>query len=96
MSSLINNFIKENIVWIIVLIFTVGSYYAVLKTTCEDVSKIKSEQVLQDSRTSQLEKAVVKMDFIQEDITEIKDDIKSIKSVILKPIGPSGSYAMIK
>lgn len=81
----IKQFISANLIWIITLLFSIGACYAVLQNNTKSIDQLAIEQRSISERTVMLEKCVIKINYISEDIIEIRSDLKDIKSVLLKP-----------
>jgi len=78
-------FIKGNIIWVITTLFFLGVIFANIKF--QERKLDTSINDIKENRISiqNIEKTMVKIGGIEQDISEIKDDCKAIKAIILKP-----------
>lgn len=86
--------ITDNIVWIISLLVGIGIYMTIITNHDKQITVLDTEIKTDKTRIEQIEKTIVKLDYIKEDIIEIKSDIKEIKSVLshkTEPIACDGS-----
>lgn len=90
----------DNLVWIITILIAIGSFVATSayqgKAIEDNNIEDKSVHSKLAEKISDIEKTCIKLDSIQSDIKDIKDDIKEIKKIILKPaITDKDSYKAI-
>jgi len=80
------DFIKKNIIWIITTLFFLGITYATILTQSDKI--VDNTKDVRENKISiqNIEKTLVKLDSIEQDISEIKDDCKDIKRIIMKPV----------
>jgi hypothetical protein len=80
--------IAENVIWIITTLVAVGAFAATVKYQGDAISENSKNIAVIQSEVISNDKEHVKFDMIRNDIKEIKEDIKDIKKIILKPAIP--------
>jgi len=78
----------ENLVWFITTLVAVGAFAATVKFQGDAISENSKEIAIIKELSNNNEKEHIKFDGIRTDIKEMKDDIKEIKKIVLKPAIP--------
>ena len=82
--------LQKNIAWIIGILFLVGVTYQVIQTVKDKVVKNSTSIENVEGRIENAEKVLTKLTYIEQDINDIKLDIRDIKNVILEPVYKAG------
>ena len=78
--------VTDNLPWIITTLLAIGAFGATIKYHGDVIAangKLNDEN---RDRISAMEKTVIRLEIIQEDIKIIKEDIKDMKKILFKPV----------
>jgi len=85
MKSIKEIFVR-NLPWIITSLLAVGAFVATVKYQGDAIAACEKLNEENRDRIFAIEKAMVKLEIIQEDIKTIREDVKDIKKVVFRPI----------
>ena len=86
MSDLLSKIIDKNAAWAIATLISVGIFIGTVKYLGDSVAVNSAILEKDRERISAAEKALVRLDAIENNISEIKVDIKEIKKIIFRPV----------
>lgn len=81
----LKDIIESNLPWIITTLLAAGAFGATVKYQGESIASIDRSVSMDRIRIENVEKNLIRFEQVQNDIKEIKDDIRDIKRIVLRP-----------
>ena len=75
----------DNLPWIITTLLAIGAFAGTVNYQGKAIESANTSLNADHERIISMEKALVRVELMQNDIQEIKSDIKDIKHIVLKP-----------
>jgi hypothetical protein len=79
-------FTPATIIWIIGVIVTVGLYIGIIQNSAQAITELRSFDSAIDVRIDKIEICLTKLTTIDNDINQIKTDLRDIKGIIYRPV----------
>jgi len=77
--------VVDNLPWIITTLLAIGAFGATIKYQGEAIASNDRADSVAHEKIYTIERTLVRLESMQEDIRTIKEDIKDIKKIVLKP-----------
>ena len=84
-SKSVKEILIGNLPWIITTLLAIGAFITTVKYQGEAIASSALTMAADHERIVEVEKSLVRIESIQDDISEMKSDIKDIKRIILRP-----------
>lgn len=81
----INSLVSKNITFILSSIVALGVLIATIQVSAANIQSLSNEVAAYNIRVQTLEKCVVHLVSIEQDINEMKTDIKEIRTTVFRP-----------
>ena len=79
----VRGWFSDNVIWIVTTLLAIGAFYASMNYTqqalADNIATDKTVHAELYEKINNLEKCIIKLEMMKEDLKEVKSDIKEIK-----------------